>query len=45
MSLAGFMSSQYSLGICVPDAPVLPAVGAQSKGTGGPAQRVSKLHA
>lgn len=45
MSLAGFMSSQYHLGICVPGRPVLPVVGAQSKETDDPAQRVSKLHA
>lgn len=44
MSLAGFMSSQYHLGICVPSPPVLPVVGELSKDTDGPAQRVSKLH-
>lgn len=45
MSLAGFTFHHYHLGICVPDPSVLPAVGAQSKETAGPAQGVSKLHA
>lgn len=43
MSLAGFMF--YCLGICVPDSSALPAAGAQSRETAGPAQGVSKLHA
>lgn len=39
------MSSQDSLGICVPGPLVLPVVEAQSRETDGPAQRASKLHA
>lgn len=42
-SLAGFVFSRYHLGICVHDPSALPAVGAQSRETAGPAQGVSKL--
>lgn len=45
MSSAGFMFNHYCLGICVPDPSVLPAVKAQSREAGGPAQGVFKLHA
>lgn len=45
MSLAGFMFNHYHLGICVPDPSVLPAAGAQSRETAGPAQGVSEFHA
>lgn len=43
MSLARFMFNH--LGICVPDPSMLPAAGAQSRETAGPAQGVSELHA
>lgn len=43
MSLAGSISHQYRLGICASGPPVLPVVGAQSRGTADPAQGVSEL--
>lgn len=45
MSWAGFIPSQYHLGIRVPDPPVLPVVETQSRETADLALRHSKLHA